>query len=62
MTDDVQASDTRALEALLFVSDEPLASTVLAQALGLDRRSVDAMCEDSQTTSSDAILGWSCVR
>jgi segregation and condensation protein B len=40
----VGAEDTRALEALLFVSDEPLAAPVLAQALDLDRRRVDAMC------------------
>jgi len=67
VTDDVQASDTRALEALLFVSDEPLASTVLAQALGLDRRSVDAMCEgladDLERRGSGLVLrpvagGW----
>jgi segregation and condensation protein B len=45
VTDDVQAHDTRALEALLFVSDEPLASSVIAQALDLDRRTVDAVCE-----------------
>jgi segregation and condensation protein B len=37
--------DTRPLEALFFVSDEPLASSVLAQALELDRRTVEAMCE-----------------
>ena len=36
---------TRALEALFFVSDEPLSSAVLAQALELDRKEVDAMCE-----------------
>ena len=34
-------SDTRALEALLFVSDEPLASSVLAQALEIERRTVE---------------------
>jgi len=37
--------DAQALEALLFVSDEPLAASVLAQALDLDRRRVDALCE-----------------
>jgi segregation and condensation protein B len=37
--------DTRALEALLFVSDEPLTSSVLAQALEVDRRTAEAMCE-----------------
>jgi segregation and condensation protein B len=42
---DGQLRDTRALEALLFVSDEPLTAPVLAQALGLERRTVDAMCD-----------------
>lgn len=46
MTVDPEAAlDTRALEALFFVSDEPLASSVLAQALELDRRTVETMCE-----------------
>jgi segregation and condensation protein B len=36
----------RALEALLFVSDEPVASVVLAQALEVDRREVDLLCEE----------------
>jgi segregation and condensation protein B len=45
MTDHVEASDTRAVEALLFVSDEPLPSGLIAQTLGLDRGAVDAMCE-----------------
>jgi segregation and condensation protein B len=40
--------DTRALEALFFVSDEPLTSSVLAQALELDRRTVEAMCDRLQ--------------
>ena len=38
-------SDTRALEALLFVSDEPLASSVLAQALEIERRTVEELCD-----------------
>jgi segregation and condensation protein B len=38
-------ADTAALEALLFVSDEPLSSAVLAQALEVDRRTVDDLCE-----------------
>src|SRR3712207_7617012 len=42
---DVGIDDTRALEALLFVSDEPLTSSVLAQALEVDRRTVEAMCD-----------------
>jgi segregation and condensation protein B len=45
VTDDVHAYDTRPLEALLFVSDEPIATTVIAQALEIDRRTADAMCE-----------------
>ena len=35
----------RILEALFFVSDEPLASAVLAQELEVDRRTADALCE-----------------
>jgi segregation and condensation protein B len=37
-------TDTRTLEALLFVSDEPLTESVLAQALEIDRRDVQARC------------------
>jgi segregation and condensation protein B len=47
MTDD-DAGGTRALEALLFVSDEPLADSVLAQALDIDRRSAAALCDRLQ--------------
>ncbi len=36
----------RDLEALLFVSDEPVASVVLAQALEVDRRDADDLCEE----------------
>jgi segregation and condensation protein B len=36
--------DTRALEALLFVSDEPLTVSVLAQALDVDRRTAEELC------------------
>jgi segregation and condensation protein B len=39
----------RELEALLFVSDEPLGSSVLAQALDVDRRRVDDLCAALQT-------------
>jgi segregation and condensation protein B len=42
------AVDTRALEALLFVSDEPLTPSVLAQALEVDRRTADALCDALQ--------------
>jgi segregation and condensation protein B len=45
--------DTRALEALFFVSDEPLTSAVLAQALELDRRTVEAMCDRLQRELDD---------
>jgi segregation and condensation protein B len=38
-------NDTRALEALFFVSDEPLTASVLAQALDLDRRTVEGLCD-----------------
>jgi segregation and condensation protein B len=48
VTDDVTPHDTRALEALFFVSDEPLAASVLAQSLELDRRIVEAMCDQLQ--------------
>jgi segregation and condensation protein B len=45
MTDAAATHDTRALEALFFVSDEPLTTSVLAHALDLDRPVVEAMCE-----------------
>lgn len=35
-----------ALEAVLFVSDEPIASVVLGQALALERAEVDDLCEE----------------
>jgi segregation and condensation protein B len=37
--------DTRALEALFFVSDEPITAAVLAQALGVNRRTVEGLCD-----------------
>lgn len=37
--------DTRALEALLFVSDEPITTPVIAQALELDRKAADDLCD-----------------
>ena len=50
MTSDVQTtvqSDlARAVEALLFVTDEPVAASALAQALEADRRDVDAACDE----------------
>ncbi len=61
------AHDTRALEALFFVSDEPLTASVLAQALELDRRTVEELCErlahELEERSSGLVLrnvagGW----
>ena len=40
-----RATLLRALEAILFVADEPLAAAVLAQALGVERRDADDLCE-----------------
>jgi segregation and condensation protein B len=61
------ATDTRALEALLFVSDEPLTVSVLAQALEVDRREAEARCrrlaEDLDRRGAGVVLrevagGW----
>ena len=48
MRESAQAFDIRTLEALLFVSDEPLTPAVLSQALELDRRTVESMCDRLQ--------------
>jgi len=53
MVDAAQTHDTRALEALFFVSDEPITAAVLAQALDLDRRAVESLC-DRLATDLDA--------
>jgi segregation and condensation protein B len=45
MSDGDRAELLRALEALLFVSDEPVAAVVLAQALDVERREADELCE-----------------
>ncbi|HEX6843476.1 MAG TPA: SMC-Scp complex subunit ScpB [Actinomycetota bacterium] len=59
--------DTRVLEALLFVSDEPLSPSVLAQALEVDRRTAEALCDrlaaDLEARGSGLVLrnvagGW----
>jgi segregation and condensation protein B len=57
VTDQANAHDTRALEALLFVSDEPLPAPLLAQALGVDRRTADAMCEQLAGTLEQRASG-----
>ena len=63
----VASTDTRALEALFFVSDEPLTASVLAQALDLDRRQVEVLCDrlsgDLEDRGSGLVLrnvagGW----
>jgi segregation and condensation protein B len=40
-----RAGLVQALEAILFVSDEPVAAVVLAQALDVDRREAEELCE-----------------
>ena len=47
----------RALEALFFVSDEPLTTAVLAAALEVDRRTVDDLCAALQARPRGARLG-----
>jgi segregation and condensation protein B len=43
----VEGSDAkRTLEALFFVSDEPLSAAVLASALEIDRTGADRLCEE----------------
>ena len=44
---------TRTLEALFFVSDEPLTPSVLAQALDLDRRTVEGLCDRLKSELED---------
>jgi len=67
VTDQVEVHTTRALEALLFVSDEPLPAGLIAQTLDVDRATVDAMCErlaaDLESRGSGVVLrsvagGW----
>ncbi len=48
MTVEPAATDTRTLEALFFVSDEPLTPAVLSQALEVDRKTVEALCDRLQ--------------
>lgn len=36
----------QALEALLFVSDEPVPSVTIAQSLGVERREADELCDE----------------
>jgi segregation and condensation protein B len=41
-----RAERIRDLESLLFVSDEPVSSALLAQALDVERRDADVLCEE----------------
>lgn len=43
--ENISLHDTRTLEALFFVSDEPLTSSVLAEALDVERRTAEALCD-----------------
>jgi len=45
--------DTRTLEALLFVSDEPLSASILAQSLEVERPAAEAMCDRLQRDLED---------
>jgi segregation and condensation protein B len=47
----------RDLESLLFVSDEPVSSTVLAQALDVERLEADALCEELARSFEDRGAG-----
>jgi segregation and condensation protein B len=47
----------RALEAILFVADEPLASGTLAQAVEADRRLVESILEDLSRSYEDRGAG-----
>jgi segregation and condensation protein B len=57
VSDQNDVHDTRALEALLFVSDEPLSASVLAHSLQVDRRTVEAMCDRLQASLEDRGAG-----
>jgi segregation and condensation protein B len=46
VSDEERGSALAALEAVLFVSDEPVAAVVLGQALGLARRECEELCEE----------------
>jgi segregation and condensation protein B len=47
----------RDLESLLFVSDEPVSSTILAQALDVERREADELCEELSKTYDERGAG-----
>ena len=47
----------RSIEALLFVSDEPLATTVISQSLEVDRKEIEAACRTLQRRLDDRGAG-----
>jgi segregation and condensation protein B len=52
-----RAAALQALEALLFVSDEPVAAVLLAQAIDRDRREVEELCEELARTYEERGAG-----
>jgi segregation and condensation protein B len=46
MAEDVAAETRRALEAILFVADEPITASVLAQAVEIGRRDAERLLEE----------------
>lgn len=52
-----RAAARRDLEALLFVSDEPLTSAVIAQVLEIDRATVERLCEELSRAYGEAGSG-----
>jgi segregation and condensation protein A len=61
VTDVAQTHDTRTLEALLFVSDEPLTPAVLSQAMELDRRVVESCATDCKPSWRPAAPASCCA-
>ncbi len=57
MSDEDRGPLLQALEALLFVSDEPVAAVVLGQALGVERREADELCEELARSYEDRQAG-----
>jgi segregation and condensation protein B len=55
MTD--RAPLLQAAEAVLFVSDEPVPAVTLAQALGVERREADELCEELARSYEDRGAG-----
>jgi segregation and condensation protein B len=47
--EEAPAGGTQVLEAIFFVSDEPLSASLLAQTLEVDRRTVETLCKRLST-------------